>query len=267
MLTPAGEHFYNGCLKLITQYNSLIEEVKAIEDDRYQKITIGFPGFGYPSFLNEVARSYLSKRPKYNLDFVKREHHDIPLKLEGVDLYISPMPLTDNLENHIILDDDPFVVTFRRSLAENIYGDRWPEIEEHLIETESLSPLSDMPFSLLFNSRKQLLHSTQIIFREHDFNPYKKSFAETTEASDMYCTGGIAAILSPFSHAAVSFYNNPSVDTDGLLSYPIKVQSFTTALAVSHLKTHKLHEAEEAFIKECEDYFNRLNIPELPIRG
>ena len=264
VLTDAGQRFYDGCISLLTQYNSLTEEIKAIEDDRYRKITIGFPGFGYPAFLNEVSRRYLEKRPAYHLDFVQREHHDIPLRLEGVDLYVSALPLTDNLDNHIILDDDPFVVTFRRSLAEKVYGSRWHEIEEQLIRTQSPAPLKDMPFSLLFNSRKQLLHSIQIIFREHDFNPYRRSFSETTDASDMLCINGIAAVISPLSHAVISFYNNPAVDSEGLLSFPLNITSFNTVLAISHLKTHKLHEAEEAFIKECRDYFDQLKMPELP---
>ncbi len=267
VLTPAGEHFYEGCLKMITRYNTLVEETKAMEDDRYRKITIGFPGFGFPTFLSEVAPLFLKKYPGYNLDFIKREHHDISLNLEDVDLYISSMPLADNLENHIILDDDPFVVTFRRSLAENVYGDKWPDIEKELIATKSLAPLKDMPFSLLFNSRKQLLHSTQLIFSEHDFNPLKKSFPETTQASDMLCLNGIAAIISPRSHSVVTFYDNPAFDTEGLVSYPIKITGFRTVLAISHLKNRVLHDAEEAFIQECREYFERLVIPVLPFES
>lgn len=267
VLTDAGQRFYDGCINLLTQYNSLTEEIRAIEDDRYRKITIGFPGFGYPAFLNEVSRRYLEKRPDYHLDFVRRDHHDVPVKLDGVDLLISPLPLTENLNNHIILDNDTFVVTFRRSLADNVYGSKWGEIEKRLIETQSLAPLEDMPFSLLFNSRRQLLHSTQLIFREHDFNPYRRSFSETTESSDMLCISGIAAVITPLSHAAIAFYGNPMIDHDDLLSYPIEVTSFRPVLAVSHLNTHRLHEAEESFIKECRDYFNSLKLPELPVRG
>ncbi|MBE6017591.1 MAG: LysR family transcriptional regulator [Lachnospiraceae bacterium] len=267
VLTDAGRRFYDGCINMLTQYNSLVEEIRTIEDDRYQKITIGFPGFGYPAFLNEVARRYLEKRPTYHLDFVQREHHDIPVRLEDVDLYVSPLPLTESLNNHVILDNDIFVVSFRRSLAEKVYGSSWPETEKKLLETKSLAPLEDMPFSLLFNSRKQLLHSTQIIFREHNFNPYRRSFSETTESSDMLCISGIAAVIAPLSHAAIAFYGNPMIDADDLLSYPIEVTSFRPVLAVSHLNTHRLHEAEEAFISECRDYFSSLKMPELPVRG
>lgn len=265
MLTDAGQRFYDGCINLLTQYNSLTEEILAIEDDRYKKITIGFPGFGYPAFLNEVSRRYLERRPDYHLDYVRADHHDVPGRLEGVDLLISPLPLTENLENHIILDNDTFTVTFRRSLAEKVYGSRWSETEKRLIETQSLAPLEDLPFSLLFNSRKQLLHSTQLIFREHDFNPYRRSFSETTEASDMLCMNGIAAVISPLSHAAISFFGNTPAGSDELLSYPISVTGFKTVLAVSHLNTHRLHEAEEAFIEECRDYFDQLKMPKLPI--
>lgn len=264
ILTDAGQRFYDGCISLLTQYNSLTEEIRVIEDERYRKITIGFPGFGYPAFLNEVSRRYLEKRPSYHLDFVQHEHHDIPVSFEGVDLCVSALPLAGNLENHIILDNDIFAVTFRRSLAEKVYGNRWPETEKQLIRTQSPASLEEMPFSLLFNSRRQLLHSTQIIFREHDFNPYRRTFSETTDASDMLCVNGMAAVISPLSHTAIAFYGNPAVDSTGLLSYPIRVTSFKPSLAISHLKTHKLHEAEEAFIEECRDYFDQLKMPELP---
>jgi len=83
----------------------------------------------------------------------------------------------------------------------------------------------------------------------------------------MLCISGIAAVIAPLSHAAIAFYGNPMIDADDLLSYPIEVTSFRPVLAVSHLNTHRLHEAEEAFISECRDYFSSLKMPELPVRG
>ena len=78
---------------------------------------------------DDVIHTYREKYPNCEVAVLKRQHSDVEHNMNGVDLYLSCLPLSDGLENVTLIEDGPYCVTFHRSLAERIYGNRWTETE------------------------------------------------------------------------------------------------------------------------------------------
>ena len=255
-MTLAGQCFYDGCKHLTQEYSNLLYDVKAITSERYNKIAIGLPTFGIPPYFPEILASFQAKYPEYKIAVVKRQHIDIAHNMDGVDLYFSALPLNPELENHILVENDPYCITFQRSLALKVYGDRWDSIEEQLLETQDLSLLKDMPFAILCDRYGQMAPHQADVFAEYGFRPIVEFTSENGEINDNACLNGIGCVLAPSSYVTIRFFTHPDPQAEELLSFPIKVNSFLTKLAISHVKGLHLHPAENYFIKECKDYFD-----------
>lgn len=253
-LTPAGECFYTGCKKLISTYDAMMEEIGDITQKRRSKITIGVPTYCTPPYLPAFLGQFQAAHPEFEVAIVKRQHNDIERNMNGVDLYLSYLPLSPELENHILLDPDPYHVTFQRALAERVYGSRWEQVEQSLMERRDLSVLREMPFVILRDRYGQMSKDLQLIFAEYRFDPVISFNSENAELNDQTCYNSLGCLLSTESYANHRFYANPGLNTAELLSYPIRVTSFDPKMAVSHEKRLRLHPAERCFIKELRDF-------------
>ena len=190
---------------------------------------------------------FQEKFPEYEIAVVRRHHTDIDHNMNGVDLYFSALPLNPHLENQIILEHDPFHVTFRRSLAEKVLQDRWPEIELRLKKTGDLALLKDLPFVALRDRYGQLVQSLTLIFDEYRFSPDFGFNSENFDLNEHACLNGLGALITTSSHTNYLTKN----DLPDLLTYPIKVTSFETKMAISHKKGLHLHAGELRFIEEA----------------
>ena len=258
-LTPAGETFYKGCQRILSDYNSLLLDIHMITTERHNKVSIGIPTYGRPPYLPEVINALKEDYPEYKYNIVKRQHMDVAQHMDGVDLYLSPLPLHPELENHIILENDPYCVTFRKSLAESVYGEEWSHIEEDLLLNGNLSVLSNMPYAILLDRYGQIALDLRQIFVENNFHPQIEMTSETMEFLEIACLNGTACMIAPDSYTTIALFDNPNADCSDLLSFPIKTQ-IETKLAISHRKNIHLHPAEEAFINECTEYFEKHHI-------
>ena len=178
---------------------------------------------------------------------VKRQHTDIEHSMRGVDLYLSSLPLSPHLENQIVLDSDPFHVTFHRNLAEQFFQRRWNAVENQLLQTQDLSLLKELPFIALRDRYGQLVQSLTLIFNEYHFSPVLGFNSENFDLNEHACIHGMGCLLSTKSHVDYLLRKESS----DLVSYPIKVTSFETKMAISHKKGLHLHAGEVRFIEEA----------------
>lgn len=253
-LTDAGERFYEGCKKLLNVYGEMMDDIGRIAEKRRDKITLGVPTFGAPPYLLDFLGRFQISHPEYEIAIVKRQHDDVARSMGGVDLYLSYLPLSDELENHILLENDPYHVTFQSSLAERIYGSEWKQIEEALNRTGDLSLLRDMPFIILRDRYDRMAPDLRRIFAEHDFDPIVSFNSENSELNNKTCLNGLGCLLAPKSTVDRRFYGNRSLDTRELLSYPIRVTSFAPKLAVSCEKGKRLPGTARCFIRELTEF-------------
>lgn len=252
-LTDAGVCFYEGCKKLAGIYEDMMMEIESIVQSRQKKITIAVPTYCTHPCLLEFLGYFQRKYPEYEVSVIKRQHTDIAHNMNGVNLYLSYLPLSPDLENHILLDSDPYCVIFQRALAERVYGERWESVEERLIQTQQLSVLEEMPFILLRDRYGQVTQDLQDIFGEYQFKPIVSFNSENYEMNHQTCYNGLGCLLTTESIVKRSFYDNPSLNTQELLSYPIKVTSFETKMAISSEKGKPLNAAEQCLVHE---FFN-----------
>lgn len=257
-LTVAGECLYRDGKELLRIYESMMEDIRDVTANRRRKITIGIPTFCTPPYLPNLLSQFTQKYPEYEIAVVKRQHSDIDHNMTGVDLYLSPLPLCPNLENHIILDSDPFHVTFQRNVAERVYGNHWESMETQLIQTQDLSLLKEMPFIALRDRYGQLMQSQTLIFNEHHFPPTFGFSSENFDLNEHACINGMGCLLATKSHTQSLFQRCSPEQTKGLLTYPIKVTSFETKMAISHRHGIHLHAAEVRFIEEARQLLNRV---------
>ena len=116
-LTDAGVCFYEGCKKLVGTYDDMMSEIESIVQTRQKKITIAVPTYCTHPCLLDFLGYFQRKYPEYEVTVIKRQHTDIAHNMNGVNLYLSYLPLSPDLENHILLDSDPYYVTFQRTLG------------------------------------------------------------------------------------------------------------------------------------------------------
>ena len=254
-LTLAGETFATSGRELIGQYEDLLADMENITQKRKSKITVAIPTCTTPAALADVIHAYREKYPNCEVAVLKRQHSDVEHNMNGVDLYLSYLPLSDGLENVTLIEDDPYCVTFHRSLAERIYGDRWTEIEEKLILTQDLSVIKEMPFLLQRDRYLRLAEDMRLIFQEYRFEPIVAINSESSGLNEIFCQQGIGCLLAAESHVSRRFFGGDSVSMPDLLSYPIRVSSFRTKLCISYEKGKHLHTAERYFIEECRRYY------------
>lgn len=249
-LTVAGECLCRDGRELLRIYNSMMEDIGSVTRSRKQKITLGIPTFWTPPYLPELLARIREKCPEYEITVVKRQHTDIEHGMSGVDLYLSALPLSPHLENHIVLDDDPFHVTVQRRLAEQVYGSRWAAVEARLIRTGDLSALQEMPFIILRDRYGQLVQSLSLIFREHRFSPIIGFDSESFDLNESACLQGQGCLLTTRSHTKWWLGKDEVRRTGALLSFPIRVASFETKMAVSCRKGLRLHAEELRILQE-----------------
>lgn len=250
-LTVAGECLYRDGRELLRIYNSMMEDIQDVTTKRRKKITLGIPTFWTPPYLPDLLVRFRAKYPEYEIAIVRRQHTDIEHNMSGVDLYLSALPLSPHLENQIILENDPFHVTFHRTLAEQIFSDRWPDIESRLKQTGSLSLLKELPFIALRDRYGQLVQSLTLIFNEYRFSPTFGFNSENFDLNEHACRNAIGCLLTTKSHVDRLLSQNST----NLLAYPIHVTSFESKMAISHKKGVHLHAAEVRFIEETKNYF------------
>ena len=254
-LTLAGETFATSGRELIGQYADLLADMENITQRRKSKITVAIPTCTTPAALADIIFSYRDKYPNCEVAVLKRQHSDVEHNMNGVDLYLSYLPLSDGLENITLIEDDPYCVTFQKSLAERIYGDRWTAIEEQLILTQDLSVIRDMPFLLQRDRYLRLAEDMRLIFQEYRFEPIVAINSESSGLNEIFCQQGIGCLLAPESHISRRFFSGDSIPMPDLLSYPIRVTSFKTKLCISYEKGKHLHAAERSFIEECKRFY------------
>ena len=232
-LTVAGECFYEGGKRLVGLYDDLMADIEDITQRRRSKLTIGVPTFYTPPYFPDFLGQFQVRHPEYEIAIVKRWHGDVARSMAGVDLYLSYWPLSPELENHILQENDSYCVTFQRRLAEQVYGSRWDYVEQQLQERQDLSVLKEMPFILLRDRYGHVTQDLQCIFEECGFTPIAGFNSENFELNREVCYNGMGCLLAPESYVERCYFGNRNLDTRELLSYPIHVTSFETKVAVS----------------------------------
>lgn len=258
-LTEAGECLYRDGRELLRIYNNMMEDIHDATNSRRRKITLGIPTFWVPSYMTDLLTRFRAKHPEYELAVVKRQHSDIEHNMDGVDLYLTPLPLCPYLENHIVMEHDPFYVTFHEDLARQVFGSRWGDVESQLIGTQDLSLLAEMPFIALRDRYGQLMQSLTMIFQEYHIEPEFGFSSDTFYLNEHACINQLGCLLSTKSHIQMFRKKRSFAQTEHLLSYPIKVSSIDTKLAISHRKGLHLHPAEIQFIQEAADLLAELD--------
>lgn len=244
-LTVAGECLYRDGRELLGIYNGMLEDIRDVTTRRRRKITLGIPTFWTPPYLPALLLRFRQKYPEYEVAVVKRQHTDIEHGMNGVDLYLSALPLSPHLENHIILESDPFHVTFHEDLARQVFGDRWDSVAEQLRTACDLSLVKEIPFIALRDRYGQLAQSLTLIFNEYRLSPAFGFNSESFDLNEHACLQGAGSLLTTRSH--IRFWP----EAQKLLSFPIHVASFEPKMAISCKKGLRLHAGELRFIEEA----------------
>lgn len=278
-LTVAGEVFYDSGKQLLRDYDKMLADIKNVTAHRKSNITIGIATYAEPPFLAELVTRFQRKYPQYRVTVVKRQHTDVIHNMYGVDLYISWLPVPEELEAVPVLDEDPYCVAFRQSLARKTFGDAWDTVEEELIRTQDLNVVRDLPFITLRDRYENLVTDLAMIFAEYHISPSVSFSSENGDLNIKMCANGAGALIAPGDYieralsaadpagsavsrpaspasGGVKGTGNETLETeDLLLIYPIKVTSIKQQLAICYTKGKQLHIAEKSFILEAQEMF------------
>ena len=255
-LTLAGECFAEGAKEMLKAKDNMLRNIAYLTDKRRKKITIGIATSEAPPFLPGLLAKFASNYPEYEFVVVKRPAEDISHNMSGIDLYFSFLPLDKNLEHVLLIEDDKFVVVANKLLLGNVYGKRWPSVEQKLIETEDLTLLKDLPFIMLHDKHGNIAQALSIVFESAGFSPVVAFQSDNGDLNASMCVQGIGAYIGPadFCRRKFESYSTITAGDDSLGIYRIKTPGVSAVLALSYEKGKKLHPVEKRFIETARDY-------------
>jgi molybdate transport repressor ModE-like protein len=257
-LTVAGECLYRDGRELLHIYEGMMDDIQDVTNKRRRKVTLGIPTLGTPHYLPELLERFYEKYPECEIAVVKRQHTDIAHNMNGVDLYLSPLPLNPGLANSTVLESDPFHVLFREDLAWRVYGERWPSVAAQLDQTQNLALCKEMPFIALRDRYGHLIQSLELIFNEYHLSPAFGFSSENLDLNEHACLHSLGCMLATQSHVRFLLQKGGN-GSSNLVSYPVRVTSFETKLAISHPKGLLLHTAEIRLIDEARELLKQPN--------
>lgn len=255
-LTVAGECFLEGAKEIMASYNRMISNINAATDKRRSSITVGVPTYQDPPFLADLLAQFTAHYPQYDVTIVKRQHADIAHNMRGVDLYISYLPIPEELEAVCVQEENPYYVSFRRDLAQKIYKNDWSSLEQRLLETQDLGLLKEMPFILLCDRHGQLTQDLDSIFNEYQFSPTPGFTSENGHLNIQMCQKGFGCLLAPENTTRHYFAADHKDFPADLVCCPVSVKSFPTYQAICYKKGLHLHPAEICFINEARAFLS-----------
>lgn len=247
-LTIAGECLVSGAQEILDAQTRMLQQIAFVTENRRKKITIAVSTFDVPPFLPELLAKYKAKYPNYDAVVVKRQVSDITYNMNGVDLYISFLPLNPNLEN-IILRQDYFVAIASKELFSGTYGGKWQKMEQELLAHKNLSVIRDIPFILLYDKNGILSRDLDHIFKTYDITPRVGFQSENNELNAEMCACGTGVMLAPYDYCIRKFRLDSAEKQDRFGIYPIDTPGLDACIAISHEKSKHLTPAEKHFIE------------------
>lgn len=247
-LTIAGECLVSGAQEILDAQTRMLQQIAFVTENRRKKITIAVSTFDVPPFLPELLAKYKAKYPNYDAVVVKRQASDITYNMNGVDLYLSFLPLNPNLEN-IILRQDHFVAIASKELYSGIYGGKWQKMEQELLAHKNLSVIRDIPFILLYDKNGILSRDLDHIFKTYDITPRVGFQSENNELNAEMCACGTGVMLAPYDYCIRKFRLDSAEKRSRFGIYPIDTPGLDACIAISHEKGKHLTPAEKHFIE------------------
>ena len=249
-LTPAGERFMIGCKNILSAKERMLADISAVSAVHRSRITVAVPTYGMPPYFPQIVKNYREKYPEYEVKVVKRLHSDIAHNMNGVDLYLSWLPLSDDLEHVYIIPEDRRTVVAAEAALTAHYGDEWPIIKGRLLQSGDLSLISDFPFILLKDRNDHRSQDIWYTFSWYGIQPPTAFESELVELNAEMCAAGAGAMLCTETLADWLF---PNDKYPGMFVCPINTPNLKCALAYSYAKRNRLNPAELAFIDETKN--------------
>lgn len=247
-LTVAGKCLQRGATKMLQVRNITLQEIANVTNKRHRNITVAISTFDLPPFLPNLLANYAETYPDVTVHIVKRLVSDIAYSMDGVDLYISYLPLADELEHEIILENDPYVACVCKSLMHNVYGEGWERVAQEMRRTGDLNCFAQLPFVQLYDRYGNLARDLERIYAGFHMSPTVGFQSENADLNVSMCVRGIGAMLMPQGYFRDKMEMVGGADAKEMLVFPILPPDFKTCLAFSHTKGRKLHESEKNFI-------------------
>lgn len=239
-LTPAGKCFQSGGSKILRTQDKMLREIAVISNTIQCKVVLGVLPMDLPPFLPQALKEYAQKYPEYEISIQSRHSTEIP------DLIFCIDPPEKGMESIPLIRDDAFAVVFARALAEQTYGEHWPEVSRRLGQEQELSVLAKMPFLLPYKN-KCLLEPVDRLFEEAGFRPVEVFKSEDANLLCSLCMTGAGALIGPVDYCRRKFGALSGDAKDSTLAfYPLKSAESTT-LSLVYPRGKHLNQAEKRF--------------------
>lgn len=255
-LTPAGEIFRRAGEELTRTYQKTLDEIASISEADKTTIVLAIPTTETPQFLPGLLTEFSVAHPEYKVRIVSCQPKEAAKNAANFDLFFSALPLGADLEHIPILDCGTYAVAFTPDLATHIYGERWPEVEEQLLNQRNIAVLHEMPFILLLNQLGEVVLDHQIIFQEAGFEPEIAFQSGSSDLNANMCDLGSGVYLSTMDRVNHRFRNHNGKDS-GTLIYPIDTSISPVLVALSHRKGMRLTKADRCFIETAKEYLKK----------
>ncbi|MCD8122049.1 MAG: LysR family transcriptional regulator [Clostridiales bacterium] len=255
-LTSAGEIFLHGSRDILATRDQTLLDISALTHESSNQLTIATATFGTPPFLSDLLLQFSADYPQYRTIIAKRLVRDIASHMDGVNLYISWLPLNDGLK-HCPIIDDTFAAVVSKSLPNKIYESRWPAIEAELLATRNLSLLAEVPFVYLYDRDGYLAPDLDVIFKYYSIHPAEGFQSENSDLNFSICLNGAGVYLAPLDLIRRKLKQSSSEAREAVAVYPIDTGELKATLALSYQKGHILNNAEKRFIDATRQYILR----------
>lgn len=253
-LTNEGKLFLDGAKAVLEARDNMLKSIASNVEGGREKLSISFSRCDPPDELPGMLALFESTHPECDCIVLPPA-----LYARGdadVDLYFSSEPLDDTMENIPLFEEKEYAIVASRSLLTRIYGDRWPELEQKVLDKKELALLKDLPFAAMPKRRGKGVAAKANIFDRAGFTPIVGFQSDSDELNVSICACGLAAYVGPLVRCRQKFAQHLEGGDGFLTLYPIFVPGMSTTIAISYHKDKQLHDQEKDFIETVKKYLH-----------
>lgn len=259
-LTSAGKRFYTFALNIMEEKRNMENDIHQIIDSESRIISCSVQTFESPIFLSNLLMRFNEIYPDYHINIysqknaVNQNRTDIDFIFSDIDLDGSIHFDEADWHYECLSKTNNFAIIAKKSLLDEIYGSKWPQIEKQLIATKSLSTIHDLPLLTVRDENNLHYRTIKKAFALSGFEPNIAFQVDMNSLTNDLCAKGIAAYFGPEGLCRLKL--SSFVNDSDLYLYTITIPDLYNGIVLCYKKKKALNEAQLRFIELSKELVN-----------
>lgn len=258
-LTPAGRILADAAQTILdTKANALRNIADSLSQNERQ-LNLGITTYEVPPLLSELLVYFVEQYPSINVTVTKQPESTIASNMDGIDLYFSIPPISNQLDHVYFIKNDYYCLVARQSLFERTYGDQAQAVIAELRQSHDLSSVPNLPFIVLKDFSGKVSLGIRALFDSFHYTPVLSFQSDNGDLNSSFCLRGSGARIGVFFLMFSRYREYINQGDDPLLLFPLKTKRNSAPMVISHVKNKVLNTAEICFLNTAKTFLTRYN--------